>query len=167
MIAPRSFATVAIEATETEFVGDYGLAPDYVVNPEAVTLSVPMTVLHTADDDREIDEVNGMMVLFYRDGVGTFYDVDYVTWGPNPDARAFKNANDTPPAMQQALPSIPKEHSTYRCDTHEPEEAQSGGNGQNGSDETSENLPKSWAIGRSKDERTPGAAPLVDGPCPR
>ncbi len=163
------------------FATAWAFLPDYELFEDAASADpVP--------DMREAlpDSINGQgnltdsgefAVLFTWDGASDLVqDLDYVVWGdqaeavdktgiaidgPDAGGNISTYLDDTPIAAQETLGSSGPVNglSFQRDDLTEGNETQTGGNGINGSDETSEDLSGTWCIA----EATPGNA----GSCPK
>jgi len=150
---------VLVVATDPGYQMAYNLCPDLFLGTAALPCGgsqVP-AMLQTEDgsitDASNLSNSREMVVLFTWSGDvnDTLKDVDYLTWGAAFEAgsRADKTAvagysPDTAPANQKPAPAPPATQSIERC-SFEPGEAQSGGNGLTGHDETSEDLGASFA----------------------
>ncbi|MBC8256155.1 MAG: hypothetical protein H8E85_02485, partial [Candidatus Marinimicrobia bacterium] len=101
----------------------------------------------------KINDSAEMIMLFYWDGSSEtpIKDVDYFIWGNSQNAIDKSNVsgyqNDTPIESQLFLGTEAETYYAYsRIGTEEIDETQTGGNGINGHNETSENFRESWEI---------------------
>ncbi len=164
-IPAGGFQTVALAGSEA-FFAEYGVQPTYELFEDGAADAIP--------DMREAlpGSINGqggltnsgeVLVLYQWDGASDrVADLDYVVWGdkaeavdktgvaldgPDGDTLVSEYAADTPIASQDVISAgaHPFGESFTRIDFTEGNETQSGGNGVNGADETSENLSVTWA----------------------
>jgi hypothetical protein len=158
---------VSLESA-TAFEMVYGKLPDF----DMVGAMVPL--MDGADLAGKIGNDTAMIVLFHWDGATELVrDVDYLLYGTIVSAAdksgvrvgASSYLDDTPPRMQSPASKVGKNVALYRCDTVEESERDTGGNGEDGHDETSEDCSRAFA---KASEPTPGMAPVdADrGPCP-
>ncbi|HZO17207.1 MAG TPA: DUF4215 domain-containing protein [Polyangiaceae bacterium] len=166
IIDPRGFVVVSLEnANSFEMV--YGTLPDY----DMVGAMVP--AMEGGDQAGKIGNDTAMIMLFRWDGASDLVtDVDYLLYGTIASAAdksgvtvgSSSYLDDTAPRMQSPAPKVGKNVALYRCDTAEETEVDSGGNGVDGHDETSEQSSEAFA---KATEPTPGMAPVdADrGPC--
>ena len=101
----------------------------------------------------KINEVTEMIILFKWDGDGNhpIRDIDYFLWGNNQNAIDKSNIpgyqSDTSVDDQLYFKTVAGQYYAYsRIGTDEVDEIQTGGNGINGHNETSENFRESWEI---------------------
>ena len=175
-IAPGEFQTVALTGSD-DFLATYGIDPTYELFEDAASAD-------TIADMREalpgsINSQGGLsnsgevVVLYTWDGASDLVqDIDYALWGdaaeavdktgvsvdgPDGDAVASFYEADTAISSQDVISngSHASGESFQRIDFAEGAETQSGGNGINGSDETSEDVSETWSTLAA----TPGAAP--------
>jgi len=175
-IAAGEFQTVAL-AGSAGYMAAYGSDPTYELFEDD-------TAADTIPDMREAlpgsiggqgGLTNGgeVVILYAWDGQSDLVqDIDYAVWGdkaeavdktgvsidgPDADAVVTTYAADTAVALQDVISggSHASGDSFQRIDFAEGAETQSGGNGLQGSDETSEDLSVTWQLLAA----TPGAAP--------
>ena len=175
-IAPGEFQTISLAGSDGFFT-TYGFDPTYELYEDGVAAD-------TIADMREAlpGSVNGqgglsnggeVVILYTWDGVSDLVqDIDYAVWGdkveavdktgafvdgPDADLTPSDFLADTAIVLQDVISggSHASGDSFQRVDFAEGAETQSGGNGINGSDETSENVSVTWG----QFAVTPGAAP--------
>jgi len=180
MIASGEFQTIAIAGSE-DFAAEYGMEPTYELFEDGA-------VADGISDMREAlpGSINGqggltnsgeIVVLYAWDGASDLVqDIDYAPWGDKaegvdksgvgidgPDAdgdQSFYPA-ETTIADQQVVGSGSHAggNSFQRIDFAEGAEAQSGGSGIRGSDETSEDLSVTWTEAAATPAALPPTAP--------
>ena len=175
-IAPGEFQTLSLTGSD-DFLATYGFDPTYELFEDG-------TGADAVSDMREalpgsianqggLSNSGEVIILYTWDGVSDLVqDIDYALWGdgaeavdktsvsvdgPDADAVASFYAADTAITSQEVIStgSHASDESFQRTDFAEGAETQSGGNGVNGSDETSEDVSVTWATLAA----TPGAAP--------
>lgn len=175
-IGPGEFQTVALAGSDG-FFGEFAAAPTYELYEDAGSADAIADMREALPGS--IDSASGLsnsgevVILYAWDGASDLVqDIDYAVWGdaaeavdktgmtidgPDADATGTTYAADTPVGSQVVVAggSHASGDSFQRVDFSEGSEAQSGGNGISGSDETSENLSTTWG----QLEATPGAAP--------
>jgi len=163
-IGPGEYQTVAINGSDN-FAATYGVVPTYELYEDGAPDSVP--------DMREAlpGSINGqggltnsgeVIILYAWNGVSDLVqDLDYALWGdkdeavdktgvaidgPDADMDASEYLPDTEIGSQDVIASGAHAfgNSFARIDLAEGTETQSGGNGIDGDDETSENLSVTW-----------------------
>lgn len=141
---------------------DYSWAQAFDCGGELMEEPVEGGFPDPADGVGHLSDSREMVVLFRWSGNAEdpVEDLDYVTWGADFEAgtRVDKTgvagyAADTAPASQRPAPAVDQITSISRC-AAEADETQSGGNGIDGHDETSEDLGASF----EQSDKTPGAA---------
>ena len=181
---PAGAHQVIALAGSDNFFATHGVNPDYELFEDgASTDAIPdmrEAIPASINDQGNLTDSGEVVILFSWDGVGDLVqDLDYVVWGdqaeavdktgvvidgPDGDNATSSYLADTPIGSQQvvSLGTHPGGASFQRDDLGEGSEAQSGGNGVTGSDETSENLQDTWCTGSA----TPGAATQCFAPAP-
>ena len=178
-IAAGEYQTVAMSGS-AGFVAEYGTAPTYELfdDGSADGESVMREALPgSINGQGGLTNSGEVVVLYTWDGASDVVaDLDYVVWGdkaeavdktgvatdgPDADGDATAYLPDTAISAQDvvAASSHANGESWQRGDLAEGTEAQSGGNGAAGSDETSENVSATWCT----EAPTPGAAGACDG----
>jgi endonuclease/exonuclease/phosphatase family metal-dependent hydrolase len=175
-IAPGEFQTVSMTGSD-DFLATYGFDPTYELFEDgAVTDAVSdmrEALPGSINNQGGLSNSGEVVILYTWDGESDLVqDIDYALWGdaaeavdktgvsvdgPDGDAVASFYADDTAIASQDVIStgSHASGDSFQRTDFTEGAEVQSGGNGVNGSDETSEDVSVTWATFAA----TPGAAP--------
>lgn len=175
MIAPGEFQTVSIAGSD-DFFAEYGFDPTYELfedgTPDAVA-DMREALPGSISNQGGLSNSGEVVVLYTWDGASDLVqDIDYALWGdaaeavdktgvsidgPDADADVTMYAPDTAVTLQDVIStgSHASGDSFQRIDFAEGTETQSGGNGLNGSDETSENVSVTW----DQFGATPGAAP--------
>ncbi len=165
-IAAHDFAVVSLESA-TAFFDEYGFYPDFDLDPADTNAPVMFGGSGTLPGLTNGDEI---VVLFFWDGGTDFVtDLDYLVWGNTSDAMDKTGAtigshtylDDTAVGNQTPVETHGSGQSLHRCDITEGAEVGSGGNGQLGHDETSEDFPNTWRITTAPG---PGGGPPV-GTC--
>ncbi len=180
-IAAGEYQTVAISGSEDFFLS-FGVEPTYELFEDGSADAIPdMREATTGSINNQgsfTDNSGEVVVLFHWDGITDLVqDLDYVVWGDkaeaidksgieidgpdgDPDPSAYQN--DTAINSQIAIASSAHANgnSWQRIDLTEGNETQSGGNGINGSDETSENTDFTFAEGTP----SPNAATNITPP---
>jgi endonuclease/exonuclease/phosphatase family metal-dependent hydrolase len=179
-IAPGEYQTVAMGDGATGFFATYGVLPTYeVCDTDGAVADMEEALAGSINCDANSPGLTngGEVVIMYQwDGVSDLVgDIDYAVWGdrdeavdktgvaidgPDGDDVASAYLADTPVASQSVVAggAHGSGDSFTRADLDEGTEVQSGGNGVDGADETSENLADTFCIAAV----TPGAA----GECP-
>ena len=164
-LAAGALLVVSLDSA-ADYEAEWGALPDYDLDegdPGAPAM------VGTATGSSGLTDGDEMVVLFYWDGVGpTVADLDYLVYGDTSDAADKTGVDgyqpDTAPADQLPAAAPGGGDSLNRCDLDETGEAQAGGNGLDGADETSEPFADTWQVLPA----TPGA--LADcsptGPVP-
>ncbi|GAB4198195.1 MAG: hypothetical protein Tsb002_32960 [Wenzhouxiangellaceae bacterium] len=176
-IAAGEYQTIALNGSSA-FEAAYGISPTYELYEDGAADGIAdMREAFAGSINGQGDLSEGVnngevTILYYWDGQSDLVaDLDYVVWGDRveaidksgvtidgPDADSLVSAylNDTPIAQQTVLDL--SQHATgaawQRVDLSEGDEIDSGGNGLDGADETSENLRLTWGEGVA----TPGQA---------
>jgi len=176
MIASGEFQTVSLPGSD-DFFAEYGFDPTYELfedgmGPDAIP-DMREAIAGSINNQGGLSNSGEVVILYTWDGVSDLVqDIDYALWGdaveavdktgvsidgPDPDAVTSSYLNDTAIVSQDviALGGHAFGDSFQRVDFAEGAETQTGGNGLQGSDETSEDLSVTWA----ELEATPGAAP--------
>ncbi|MBR58226.1 MAG: hypothetical protein CMH54_09415 [Myxococcales bacterium] len=150
-IAAHDFVVVSLESA-TAFFDEYGFYPDFDLDPTDTNAPVMFGGSGTLPGLTNGDEI---VILFFWDGSTDYVtDLDYLVWGNTSDAMDKSGAtvgshtylNDTAAENQAPVETHGSGQSLHRCDIDEGSEVDSGGNGQLGHDETSENFPDTWRI---------------------
>ena len=177
-IAPGEYQTVAIDGSDA-FLTTYGVLPDYELVDDGDGSPVPQmreALPGSIAPDSGLTNSGEVVVLYHWDGASDLVtDLDYVIWGdtnegvdktgvaidgPDPGASTSTYAPDTPLASQAFItPTHAVGDSFTRIDFTEGAETAGGGNGVNGEDETSEDLPNTFATGFAA---SPGAGLPAD-----
>jgi len=134
--------------SDSDYQGQYGSQPDLSLKDDMLPAVTGETTVGAADFFLANDEET--LVLFTWDGsASTVRDVDYLLWGGTTYAVDKSGvsgyASDTPVAQQEFMPNHVGGEKLQRVGG-EGTEAQSGGNGVTGHDETSENLSGTWQV---------------------
>ncbi len=166
-IGPGEFQTIALSGS-IGFQAAYGVAPTYeLFEDDAGADAVPdmLEAVAGAINSQGGLSAGEVAVLYYWDGVSDLVaDLDYALWGdkveavdktgiaidgPDADAVASMYLTDTAVAAQAviAVTEHAAGNSWQRVDFSEGSEIQSGGNGLDGHDETSENFLLTWGEG--------------------
>jgi len=181
-IKPGQYLTIAARAIG--FKVAYARAPDYELQssdgsvPDMASALAP-PASSTISGNAGLTDASEFVMLFSWDGSADLVtDVDYVLWattspspaskttlcidGPDTDANKSCYLDDTLPSAQSFLRPPNQGGSLHRCNYHEHGETQSGGNGVDGHDETSEPLESTWSRNASNlADRTPGEPPVA------
>jgi len=169
VLAAGDTITVAI-AGSAAYTGNYGFAPHFELFEDG---QYPDTI----DDMRDVFDgsINGettpsltnggeIVVLYYWDGISDLtVDIDAFIWGEGGSYQMNKtgqSVNGTPYNSEAGFPELfdvihSYDESFIRSDALEGAEVQTGGNGFEGADETSENVLSTWTIGMSDPTRVP------------
>ncbi|MCX7555078.1 endonuclease [Marinicella sp. S1101] len=179
-IAGGEYQTIALNGS-TNFNSTYGVQPTYeLYEDDASADAIPDMLEATFESINNQGGLSGgeVAVLFYWDGVSDLVqDMDYVVWGdkneavdksaqaidgPDVDANVSIYENETSVADQAVISTNSHNggQSWQRIDLTEGAEAQTGGNGITGHDETSENLDFTFG----EDVPTPNAATNITPP---
>ncbi len=179
-IASGEYQTISMAGSDA-FFGTYGVDPTYELFEDGAADAVPNmreAVTGSINDQGGLTDSGEVVVLLHWNGIDDLVqDLDYVVWGDKveaidktgiaidgPDADAIESpyANDTAINSQSVVNA--GAHATgnswQRVDFSEGAESQTGGNGINGSDETSENTD--FTFGESTP--TPNAATNIAPP---
>ena len=186
MIAAGAYQTIALDGS-TNFASTYAIDPTYELYEDGSVDAIPDmrearpgSIDATSSDGNPPSGLSGgeVAILFYWDGTTDLVqDLDYVVWGdkneavdksgasidgPDPDSNTSSYMNETSVADQAVIDtgSHSSGQSWQRVDLTEGAEAQSGGNGFIGSDETSENFDFTFDEGVP----TPNAATNIAPP---
>ena len=133
------------------YAGTFGESPDLSLDDEMLD-AVEGINTRGSTTAPKLGNVNETLVLFYWDGSSsTVKDVDYLLWGDNSfaiDKSGLSGYQSDTPALSQSYMSI---HTTNEkliraATSSEGTEAEAGGNGITGHDETSEPLSETWVI---------------------
>ena len=179
-IPAGAYQTIAL-AGSANFVTTYGMAPTYeLFDDGSVDGEQPMIEATSGSIDTAgsgLSNSGEVVILYYWDGNSDLVaDLDYAVWGDKveavdktgialdgPDADADSSAfqADTPIATQDVIAggSHGSDDSWQRDDLAEGAEVQSGGNGTNGSNETSEDLSNTWCAATPTPNAESGCAP--------
>ena len=174
-IAPGEYQTISLPGSE-DFFATYGIDPTYELYEDGAGAdSIPdmeEAFPGSINGQGGLTNSGEVVVLYYWDGATDLVtDVDYGLWGdkdeavdktgvsidgPDGDADPSTYLPDTATSIQDVI--LGTGHSTgdafQRLDLTEGTETQTGGNGVEGNDETSENLSVTWL---SDEAPTPGA----------
>lgn len=135
-----------------DFSAAFGFAPDY--DFDALDAGAPAMV-GEIDAAASLTNSDEMLVLFRWDGQTELVDdVDYVVWGDTSDAMdktgitvgASTYLADTAPASQSPAAAPPSGMAIGHCVHSEGAEISVGGNGVDGSDESSEDNANTWDV---------------------
>ena len=133
------------------YAGTFGESPDLSLDDEMLD-AVEGVNTRGSTTAPKLGNVNETLILFYWDGSSsTVKDVDYLLWGDNSfaiDKSGLSGYQSDTPALSQSYMSI---HTTNEkliraATSSEGTEAEAGGNGITGHDETSEPLSETWVI---------------------
>jgi hypothetical protein len=160
-VGAGGFVVVSLESAAT-FKAAYGKDPSFDFDPNDNGAPV---MLGSFGASSGLTNTGEMVVLFQWDGSSDLVsDIGYLVYGNTANA-ADKTGitvgqstykNDTPAVNQVASKKPEANKSIHRCDTAEASETTSGGNGQSGHDETSENGLSAWTLTAGG---SPAAAP--------
>jgi len=167
-IAAGEYQTIALNGS-ADFITAYGVNPTYKISNDAVADSIPpMREARSGSIDGNDSGLSTgeVAVLYYWDGQSDLVkDLDYVLWGDkfeavdksgisidsltDADSATSTYANDTATTSQAAISATAHADgsSWQRIGSSEGLEVQSGGNGFNGSDETSEDFNNTFFEG--------------------
>ncbi|MBT7310333.1 hypothetical protein HN843_01125, partial [bacterium] len=169
MIAAGDTVSIAI-AGSGAYTGNYGFAPHFELFEDGQypdNISDMRDVFEGSINGETIPSLtNGgeIVVLYYWDQVSDLtVDIDAFIWGEGGSYQMNKSGqsvNGTSFNSEAGFPELFDVVHTYdesfiRVDVLEGLEVQSGGNGFEGADETSENMLTTWAIGVSDPVRVP------------
>ncbi len=166
-IGPGEVQVIALMGSQN-FNAEYGFMPDYELwedNSEKDTIPDMEPAFPGAITEGLVAPAPGgeVLILYYWDGTSDLVtDIDYVVWGdkaeavnktgvsidgPDGDVIPSSYLPETSIIQQDAIKNTPHTggNSWQRHDFDEGNELSQGGNGVNGSDETSENLSETWA----------------------
>jgi hypothetical protein len=163
-LPPGGFVVVAI-GSATNFFASYAALPDFDL--DAADASAPSLVGSSASTSA-LEAAESLVVFAWDGATELVTDVDYLSYGDASGAvdksgitvGASTYADDTAAALQSVAPSPSTGATLHRCDTAEASETTSGGNGQFGHDETSEDVAASFvtsAIASPSAPPPPGA----------
>ena len=133
------------------YAGTFGESPDLSLDDEMLD-AVEGVNTRGSTTAPKLGNVNETLILFYWDGSSSIVkDVDYLLWGDNSfaiDKSGVSGYQSDTPALSQSYMSI---HTTNEkliraATSSEGIEAEAGGNGITGHDETSEPLSETWVI---------------------
>ncbi len=182
MIAPGEYQTISLSGSD-DFNTAYGSLPDYELYEDGAADAVPdmlEALPGSINGQGSLTDNSGeVVILFTWDGASDLVqDLDYVVWGdkneavdktgisidgPDGDAVATAYQNDTAIGTQIVIAAA--SHASggawQRVDFGEGAEAQFGGNGAGGSDETSENLNMTWVEVSTPTPGNPGGSVWV------
>ena len=160
MIAANEYQTISLAGSD-DFSAIYGIDPTYeLFEDNMASDAIPdMQEAIAGSISMQGGLTNGgeVAVLYYWDGASDLVeDLDYAIWSDTDEAvdksgvsnNGSMYANDTPIANQDLISASAHAigESFSRFDLTEGTETQSGGNGVQGDDETSENLSVTWGI---------------------
>ena len=176
-IAPGEYQTIATNGSE--FLSTYGISPTYEMESVEASITDMVIAFGTITGSVGITNSHEVIILYQWDGQSDLVtDVDYVVWGdkseavdksgvlidgPDADTDASAYLDDTPIGSQIAATSgTPHSdgESLQRLTLSESGETQSGGNGTNGHDETSEDLAAAFSVSTV----TPNSGPPASDP---
>lgn len=159
-IAAGEVQTIAINGSE-EFFTAYGIEPTYELYEDGASADAIPDMLEAVtgsiNNQGTLTDGDEFIVLYYWDGnTDLVVDIDYFHWGtsdeivdktgvsidgPDADATTSTYLNDTPIANQISVGTTHASGNSWqRIDFDEGAEINSGGNGVDGNDETSEDL---------------------------
>ena len=171
-ILAGEYQTLALNGA-VNFNATFGVMPTYeLIDTDAGIPDMLEAELGGIGIGGGLSDNGEVVVLYYWDGLSDLVkDIDYVLWGdkneavdktgilidgPDADATTSAYANDTAVDDQDIAPFAAFGASAQRLDFAEGLEVQSGGNGVDGSDETSEDRSETW---HGDSTATPNAAP--------
>ncbi len=176
-IAPGEYQTIATNGTE--FLSTYGVSPTYEMESVEAGVTDMVIAFGTITGSVGITNSHEVIILYQWDGQSDLVtDVDYLVWGdkseavdksgvvidgPDADGDGSAYLNDTPIASQiSASSGTPHAdgESLQRLTLSESGETQTGGNGTNGHDETSEDLATAFSVTTV----TPNSGPPASAP---
>jgi predicted extracellular nuclease len=162
------YQTVALAGSD-DFYAAYGVDPTYELYEDGATADgIPDMregLAGTINDQGGLSNNGEVVILFYWDGVSDLViDLDYFIWGdeveavdksgvaidgPDADSETSSYKDDVAVGSQDEFASglgqaHPTGESAQRDDLNEGAEIKTGGNGAQGHDETSEDLPNTW-----------------------
>ena len=165
-IEPGEFQTISLNGS-TNFFAEFGVIPNYeLFEDDASPDTIPeMLEAETGSIGASAGLSNSgeVVILFYWDGATDLVtDIDYMVWGdkveavdktgisidgPDADTDASTYADDTAISSQLAATTHGFGFSNNRSGFGELDQAETGGNGVGGSDETSEDMDSTWIEG--------------------
>ena len=169
-IAAGEYQTVSL-AGSADFIGEYGSAPTYELFDDGTAdsaVAMREATPGSVNGQGGLSNSGEVVVLYAWDGASNLVgDIDYFVWGDKAEAidktgvtigGGFGSTYLADTSIADQDPAADGSHSFgnswQRDDLAEGTEAQAGGNGAGGSDETSENLSDTWC----ETAPTPGAA---------
>ncbi len=180
-IAPGEFQTIAIAGSDA-FATEYGFNPDYELFEDSGSADAIPDMLEalpgSINGQGGLTNGGEVAVLYTWDGNADLVrDIDYVVWGdkdeavdksgvgidgPDADNDPSFYAFETPIVDQDvvALAAHATGDSFQRLDFTEGTEAQVGGNGISGADETSEDASSTWGQAAASPNAAPPAPPM-------
>jgi len=165
-IGPGVFQTVAISGS-AGFVAAYGVDPTYELYEDGTPDAIPdmrEALTGSIAGQGDLADDGEVAILFLWDGNADLVaDIDYAPWGdkaeavdktgvsidgPDPDGTPSTYYADTAIADQDVISTVAHSsgESFLRIDPNEGLEAEAGGNGISGHDETSEDLSATWKV---------------------
>ncbi len=179
-IAAGEYQTISMAGSD-DFFNTYGVDPTYELFEDGTVDAIPdmlEAVTGSISNQGGLTDNGEVVVLLHWDGLSDLVqDLDYAVWGDKveaidktgiaidgPDADATDSTYLADTAISSQTPVATGAHSSgnswQRIDLTEGAEAQSDGNGINGSDETSENTDFTFG----EDTPTPNAATNITPP---
>ncbi|MEM1270838.1 MAG: lamin tail domain-containing protein, partial [Bacteroidota bacterium] len=181
-IAAGEYQTVSLNGS-ANFFATYGINPTYELYEDGTSADAIPDMLEATsgsiNDQGGLTNSGEVAILYYWDGTSDLVqDLDYVVWGdkaegvdktgvsvdgPDADSTPSTFLDDTAIASQDVVSTGAHSsgNSFQRSDLAEGTETQTGGNGVQGDDETSENLSVTFT---SSVAATPNAGNVVDNP---
>ncbi|MBU4445673.1 lamin tail domain-containing protein, partial [bacterium] len=145
---PAGASIIIAMATAINYNSQYDSNPDLSIKDDF--LNAIDRILSIGGAPYYLDNASETLVLFYWDGVSSAVkDVDYLIWGDRQHAIDKSGVagyfDDTPIDQQEFMPVHIDGEKLQRI-SGEGDEAQTGGNGITGHDETSEKFSQTWQI---------------------
>ena len=181
MIGPGEFQTIALTGSDA-FLTEFGFDPNYELFEDGAVADAIDDMLEALPGSigNQGGLTNGgeVVILYTWDGVSDLVqDIDYAVWGdkdeavdkssvgidgPDADSDPSFYAFETPIVSQDvvALAAHANGDSFQRLDFTEGAEAQVGGSGIQGGDETSEDLSNTWGQAAATPNAAPPAPPM-------
>ena len=185
-IEADEYQTIAIDGS-SKFFTEYGINPTYELYEDGSADAIPDMLEATPGSINGQGGLSGVTrgevaILYTWDGSSDLVqDLDYVIWvdtaeavdktgvfidGPDGDADSSSYQADTATSSQTVIATVGHSLTTtwQRTDLSEGTEIQTGGNGFNGSDETSENLDETFTEAAPTPNAATGGQPPASAP---
>ena len=181
-IGPGEYQSVAL-AGSGDYFDEYGFVPNYELFEDGLSADgiadMREALSGSINDQGGLSDSGEIVVLLYWDGASDLVqDLDYALWGdgaeavdktgisidgPDGDSTTSTYQSDTATGTQAVISATSHggDFSYQRVDFTEGTETQTGGNGVEGDDETSENLGTTWSSNQAPTPPEITAAPPV------